>query len=391
MSQTVSCRLRVDDNVLVRRILDSHLRFRFSFAQYLNYICHINAGIFFPTSHCPKRQPFTMLNPRQTNPLFLHRCKIQFPRYLRTSLILHRPRRPPHIPAHGRAPSALLRQILLPRRLRLTAPPLMLEHAPRRDTITRVQHQHRHQEVHALVARRAERREVVVPAAHRVRRLRHRVLGQLAHAGPVVLGRRPDGLADQRDLVHLGVAGDVRRPDDELGEHEADAPDVYGARVVLRAEEQLGRAVPARDDVAGHHLVWIGEGAGETEIGELDLAIGGDQQVVGLDVAVQDEVLVAEPDGAREHAHPGLDVGGAVAHALDVADQHLEVAEREVLEHEVEVLVARREDRVQGDDVGVGELLQVLELAHGVGREPFGVFLLDLDFFDRDEVGRVGS
>ncbi|EGY17724.1 F-box protein pof6 [Verticillium dahliae VdLs.17] len=135
----------------------------------------------------------------------------------------------------------------------------------------------------------------------------------------------------------------------------------------------------------------IGEGAGETEIGELDVAVGGDEQVVGLDVAVQDKVLVAEPDGAAEHAHPGLDVGGAVAHIVRVLDEHLEVAEGQVLEHEVEVLVLGGKDGEQRDDVGVLELLEMLELADGVGGHALAVFLLDLDLLDGHEGGGVGS
>ena len=42
-------------------------------------------------------------------------------------------------------------------------------------------------------------------------------------------------------------------------------------------EEQFGRTVPAGDDVVGHGQVWVGEGPGETEIGELDGAVVGDE------------------------------------------------------------------------------------------------------------------
>jgi hypothetical protein len=39
----------------------------------------------------------------------------------------------------------------------------------------------------------------------------------------------------------------------------------------------------------------------------------------------------------------------------------------------------------------VGELLEVLEFADGVGGEPFGVLGLDFDLLDRDEVGGVAA
>ncbi|KAI9158770.1 Aspartate kinase FUB3 [Paramyrothecium foliicola] len=217
------------------------------------------------------------------------------------------------------------------------------------------------------------------------------VLGELGDARPVVVGGGADGLADHLDLVQLVVAGHVGGAEDELGEDGADGPDVDGAAVVLGAEEQLRGSVPAGDDVGRHVLVGVGEAAGQTEIGELDLAVRGDEQVVGLDIAVQDETLVAEPDGAGEHAHPGLDVGGAVADVVGVADEHLEVAEGQVLEHEVEVLVLGGEDAEQGDDVGVAQLLEVLELAHGVGRHALGVLLLNLDLLDGDERRRLGA
>ena len=61
---------------------------------------------------------------------------------------------------------------------------------------------------------------------------------------------------------------------------------------------------------------------------------------------MQDEVLVAEPDGASEHAHPCFDVGGPVPDAVRVADEHLKVAQGQELEYEVEILVLRGVDGV---------------------------------------------
>ena len=63
---------------------------------------------------------------------------------------------------------------------------------------------------------------------------------------------------------------------------------------------------------------------------------------------------MAEPDGTSEHAHPGLDVGGAVSDAVRVADEHLKVAERQEFEHKVEVLVLGGVNGVEGDDVRMG-------------------------------------
>lgn len=318
--------------------------------------------------------------------LFL--SKIQLTRNLGASILVDLARPALQVGAHRLLAAVLARQVLLAGGLGIRVPPTVAKHVAGGDALLGVEGEGLHEQVDAVRADGAEAHLVPVLAADGVLG-GDGVLGELGDAGPVVLVGGADGLADELDLVELVVAGHVGGAHDELGKDGADGPDVDGAAVVLGAKEQLGRAVPAGDDVGGHVLVRVGEAAGETEIGQLDLAVGGDEQVVGLDVAVEDEALVAEPDGAGQHAHPGLDVGGTVADIVRVADEHLEVAEGEELEHQVEVLVLGGEDGEQGDDVGVGELLQVLELAHGVGGHAFCVFLLDFDLFNGDLLGGV--
>lgn len=269
-------------------------------------------------------------------------------------------------------------------------PPAVLEHLSRGDTFLRVQSKCLDEQIDAVGAYDAEPHLVPVSSA-RGMLAGHGVLWQPGDAGPVVFCGGADGLADHLDLVELVVAGHVRRAEDELCEDGADGPNVDGAAVVSGAEEQLRRPVPAGDDVGSHVAMGVGEAPRKTEIGKLDLAVGGDEQVVGLDIAVQDKVLVAEPHCASEHAHPGLDVCGAVADVVGVADEHFEVAEREVLEHQIEVLVLGGEDGEQRDDVWMLQLLQVLEFAHRVGRHALCVFLLHLDLLDGDARRRVGA
>ncbi|PMB67938.1 hypothetical protein BM221_006113 [Beauveria bassiana] len=282
------------------------------------------------------------------------------------------------------AAAALARQILRARGLGVRMPPGVAEHIPGGDALLGVEQERLDEQVDAVGADGAEAAHVPVLAVDGELG-GHRVLGELADAGPVVVGRGANGLADEADLVELVGAGHVGRAQDELGKDGADGPDVDGARVVLGAKEQLGRAVPARDDVGRHVLVRVGEAARKAEIGKLDLAVGGNEQIVGLDVAVQHKGLVAEPHGAGQHAHPGLDVGGAVAHVVGVADQHLQVAEGQELEHQVEILVLGREDGQERDDVGV------FELAHGVGSHALGVFFLYFNLFDGDLLRGVRS
>lgn len=214
----------------------------------------------------------------------------------------------------------------------------MLEHASRSDALLGIQDERLHEEIDTIGAHRSEPHLVPILAADGVLR-GDRVAGEFGDAGPVLLGGGSDGFADELDLVEVDGAGEVRGSHDELGEDGADGPDVDSAAIVLGVEEELRRAVPAGDDLRGHDLMGIREAPCETEISKLDLAVGGNQQVVWLDIAMQHKVLMAEPHGPRQHAHPRLDVCGTVRDTIGVADEHLQVAEGQIFEDEIEVLV----------------------------------------------------
>lgn len=77
-----------------------------------------------------------------------------------------------------------------------------------------------------------------------------------------------------------------------------------------------------------------------------------------------------------------------------VFDQLFEVAVGEILDDHVDGFVLGGEDVEETDDGGVGEFLQILDLADGVDVEAFGsLFALgwDFEFLDRDDVVRVGA
>ncbi|ROW02657.1 hypothetical protein VSDG_01665 [Cytospora chrysosperma] len=97
-----------------------------------------------------------------------------------------------------------------------------------------------------------------------------------------------------------------------------------------------------------------------------------------------DQAHLVELRGAGQVGHPQDHLGHDGAHAPDVHGAAV------VLEDQADVLVLGGEDGEQGDDVGVGELLQVLELTDGVRGEALGVFLLLLDLLDGDELAGVG-
>ena len=62
------------------------------------------------------------------------------------------------------------------------------------------------------------------------------------------------------------------------------APDVHFHIVLLPGEHDLGGAVVARGDVAGHLGVLD---AGETKVANLELAVCIDEEVAGLEVTVK--------------------------------------------------------------------------------------------------------
>ena len=183
-------------------------------------------------------------------------------------------------------------------------------------------------------------------------------VGRDGGAGLAPLGGGAD--RGQRDLVvhvavgHLdrGVAGVRLASGEHLEQHHAERVHV-AAGVGVAVGDQFGGDV---GDGADQHAVGgrgvRGHGAGEAEVGDLDLATVGDQHVLGLEVAVDDAGLVGGCDGCDHRdqqverplrLHRGL-AGDQVAQrrALDVLHDHVGPA----------VVVALVED---GDHVGVRE------------------------------------
>ena len=284
----------------------------------------------------------------------LHRREIKLSRNLASSAIrVNLTSSPLQIFAHALLSTSLLRQILFLRRLRIALEPLVLQELSGGDPLARIQHQRLHQQVDAARADGEEHLHPLGPGPQRLDLGGRDVAVEAADARPIVLGGRADGLADQVELLEVGLGGQEGLAQHELREDGAHAPHVDRAAVVARAVQQLRRPVPPRDDLRRHLVVRVLEAGGETEVCELHLAVCRDQQVVRLDVAVQHEVLVAEPHCAAQHAHPRFDVGHAVVHASLSSDQHLQVAERKELQHEVQVLAPRAEHRQEADDVGM--------------------------------------
>lgn len=68
---------------------------------------------------------------------------------------------------------------------------------------------------------------------------------------------------DPEDLINLRVTGEERLTHDHLGKDAADRPHVNARRVVTRAEEDFGSAVPESDNlclVRRAEVLWVGKG-----------------------------------------------------------------------------------------------------------------------------------
>ena len=70
-------------------------------------------------------------------------------------------------------------------------------------------------------------------------------------------------------------------------EDAADGPHVDLGVVVLLQENELGRAVPARDDVFSHHIGVLLHATRETEVADGEVAVAVDQDVGRLQVTMQ--------------------------------------------------------------------------------------------------------
>ncbi len=163
------------------------------------------------------------------------------------------------------------------------------------------------------------------------------------------------------ELVDLGITGKERGAHGHLGEDAADGPDVDRGGVLAGAEQNLRGTIPQGDDLVGVVAHRDAEGAGEPEVGQLELAGAVDEQVLRLEVAVQDAEGVAVRNAVDELVKVRLDQHGAQHfHAVHEA---LEILV-EKLEDEVQFLLLVH-DILEADHVGVVQLLQDADLADG--------------------------
>lgn len=132
------------------------------------------------------------------------------------------------------------------------------------------------------------------------------VVWQLGHSGPHLLVRGAHDFEDSDQLVADGRAGEEGTARGHLGKDAASGPDVDGRGVLARAHEHVGGTVPQGDDLVRVRADGNAESTGKTEVSKLELALLVDEEVLGLEVTVEDTVVVAEGDAAEELEEEGL-------------------------------------------------------------------------------------
>ena len=102
------------------------------------------------------------------------------------------------------------------------------------------------------------------------------------------------------ELINLRVSLEERLFVGHLCEDATNGPDVDRTGVLGGAQQDLRGPIPQGHDLVGVDADGNSEGARKAKVGDLDGSILVDQEILGLEVAVEDAALVAE-----EHALGG--------------------------------------------------------------------------------------
>lgn len=178
-------------------------------------------------------------------------------------------------------------------------------------------------------------------------------------------------------LILVGGAGEQRPPRVHFRHDAAGGPDIDAGVVRSAAEENVRGPVPERHDLVRKRVDGDAKGTGEAKIGQLQLALVVDQQILGFEVAVENSVLVAKGDPLQQLVHEGPDrdvvqlaAGAARVHVFLQIFIH-------ILEHEHEFVLGV-DDVMEGDDVLVLELFHQRNLTDGGRRRALLGIQMDL-------------
>lgn len=101
-------------------------------------------------------------------------------------------------------------------------------------------------------------------------------------------------------IVGVPDTGKYGHARDHLHEDAAHPPHVQWGGVLCAAEEDVWRTIPQGDYLVGVGVAGHGLGPGQAEVSQLQLADLADEEVLGLDVAVQHQPLVAVRESPQQ-------------------------------------------------------------------------------------------
>jgi len=180
----------------------------------------------------------------------------------------------------------------------------------RADASSGVVHQHALQQVQAVLAEdldavRVDHLVILLPLPLREAALEVR---EGRHTRPVGFGRSAEDAEDLEDLVDLRITREERLTGSHLGEDAANGPHVDTSGVLAATEQNFGRAVPESDDLVSVSAERNTKGAGQTKIGQLQVALLVDEQVLRLEITVKNAVGVAVARALEELKSELLDL-----------------------------------------------------------------------------------
>ena len=166
----------------------------------------------------------------------------------------------------------------------------------------------------------------------------------------------------------------------------AGRPDVDAGIVGSASQQDIGGSIPERDDFVGKGVDGDAKGSSQTKVRELELAFILDEKVLGLQISVQDAILVTESNALQELIHEGFD-GRVVELAVVSSRIHilLQVLVH-ILKHQHE-LVLRVDDIVERNNVLVLELFHQRDLADR--RRRCALLGVEVDLLEGDELTRL--
>lgn len=209
------------------------------------------------------------------------------------------------------------------------------------------------------------------------------VLRELRDPRPGALSRGAHDAEDADDLVLIGGAREERTTGVHLCHDAAGRPDVDACVIGPASEKDIWRTVPECDDLVREGVDRDAECTGETEVAKLQQTFTVDEQVLGLEVAVENTVLMAEVDSLEKLVHEALDCSGLEGTTFAISVHvPLKIAIH-VLEHQHE-LVLSVDDVVEGDDVFVLELFHERDFTDSCGG--CALFGIEVYFLQSDEL-----